>query len=335
MTQSSFKLVSDEEVLEQTSFIDEFARDVFLGFNKKKKEINSKYLYDTAGSEIYERIMELPEYYLVRSEYEILNKYKSEIAKIIGNEEINVVELGSGNGFKTNLILEEFLLQDINFEYIPIDISRSAMEGLVKSLNNQFPKLKTNGLVGDYFDAMNYLAKRSNKRNLVMFLGSNIGNFLYDQSMEFLYRLWTILHNKDYLFSGFDLRKDLDIILPAYNDSQGVTAEFNYNLLTRMNSELGANFDINLWKHYEPYDVYEGAVKSYLISLEDQDVNFKKLKRSFQFKKWEPIHIEQSYKYTEKDIDSLAEITGYQVVNKYYDKKHYFCNALWVCEKSI
>ncbi len=331
---STYKVLSSDEIEEEISIVEEFAKDTFLGFNKTPKSMNSRYLYDTAGSKIYEQIMELPEYYLVKSELEILEKYKTAFAEFIGPEmEINLVELGAGNGYKTVLLLEAFLKKSINFEFVPIDISESAMKELCSLVNEKFPNLHTNGLVADYFDSMKYLKKQSKKTNFVLFLGSNIGNFLYDQAMEFLYQLWNVLHDGDYLLIGFDLRKDLDKMIKAYNDSKGVTAKFNYNLLRRMNKTLGANFDISKFKHYEPYDVFTGAMTSYLLSMENQEVYIKKLKKSFTFEKWEPIHIEQSYKYTEEDIDDLASTTGFEVINKFYDSEHNFCNALWKCNK--
>ncbi len=333
---SQYIVLTSDEIEEQISIVDEFARDTFLGFNKTPKSINSKYLYDSAGSKIYEQIMDLPEYYLVNSEFEILNAYKATLAEFIGtSKEINLVELGAGNGYKTNLILREFLKKKINFEYVPIDISESAMKELCRSLNEKLPLLKTNGIVADYFDSMKYLKKQSSKTNFVLFLGSNIGNFLYDLAMEFLYRLWNVLHDGDYLLIGFDLRKDLSKMINAYNDSKGITAQFNYNVLARMNKILGANFDISKFEHYEPYDVFTGAMTSYLLSLDDQDVYIKRLKKSFHFKKWEPIHVEQSYKYTEEDIDNLASTTGFEVIEKFYDSNYYFCSALWKCKKKI
>ena len=331
---SSYKVLSSDEIEENLSSVDEFAKDTFIGFNRTPKTVSSKYLYDANGSKIYEQIMNLPEYYLVKSEFEILDTYKSSFANFIGTDkEINLVELGAGNGYKTNLILEEFLNKKINFEYVPIDISESAMEELCSTLNKRFPTLQTNGIVADYFDSIKYLKKQSKKTNFVLFLGSNIGNFLYEGAMEFLYELWNVLHNGDFLLIGFDLRKELSKMVNAYNDSQGITAEFNYNILRRMNKSLGANFDISKFKHYEPYDVFTGAMTSYLLSLENQEVYIKKLKKSFSFKKWEPIHVEQSYKYTEEDINDLASTTGFEVINKFYDSNHYFCNALWQCHK--
>ena len=217
---STYKILSSDEIEEEISIVDEFAKDTFLGFNKTPKSINSRYLYDSAGSKIYEQIMELPEYYLVKSELEILEKYKTVFAEFIGPDmEINLVELGAGNGYKTALLLEAFLKKSINFEFVPVDISESAMKELCSLLNKKFPNLQTNGLVADYFDSMKYLKKQSTKTNFVLFLGSNIGNFLYDQAMEFLYQLWNVLHEGDYLLLGFDLRKDLDKMIKAYNDS--------------------------------------------------------------------------------------------------------------------
>ena len=331
---STYKILKPKEVGEVVSSIDEFAKDTFLGFNRSPKSINSKYLYDAIGSQIYEKIMDLPEYYLVKSEYEILNTYKSTFANMVGTEmNINLVELGAGNGFKTCLILKEFLKKEIKFEYVPIDISESAMENLCLSLNKKFPNLMIRGIVADYFDSMTYLKNQNSKCNVILFLGSNIGNFLHHQAMEFLYQLWCVLHDGDFLLIGFDLRKDLDKMIQAYNDSANITAEFNYNVLRRMNNELGSNFDLKKFVHYEPYDVFTGAMTSYLISLVNQEVYIKKLHKTFSFKKFEPILVEQSYKYTEEDIDTLALTTGFDVIEKYFDSNRYFCNALWQCHK--
>ncbi|MFV2014051.1 MAG: L-histidine N(alpha)-methyltransferase, partial [Candidatus Heimdallarchaeota archaeon] len=200
-----------------------------------------------------------------------------------------------------------------------------------ESLDNEFPDLKTMGIVGEYFDAMEYLQANRNPHitHIILFLGSNIGNFDFDDAVDFIFSLWRSLQIRDFVFMGFDLRKNIDQMIAAYNDKKGITSRFNLNVLTRINNELGGEFDISKFKHYEPYNVRTGAMESYLISLEDQDVYIAKLDRSFHFRKWEPIFMEHSYKYSIEDITNLAKITGFRVEGFYYDDQKYFLNSLW------
>lgn len=318
---------------EMPSHEERFARDVFIGFNHTPKTLSSRYLYDAAGSAIYEEIMDLEEYYPLRSEYEILESHRRDIVRALGSDQYNIIELGAGNGMKTKLLLSEFLNQGHRCTYYPVDISHSALEGLIDTLAKEFPGMPAQGITAEYFDAIQWLSKHDTNQNLVLFLGSNIGNFLFEEAVGFLYSLWDVLHDGDMVLVGMDLRKDLPVMLDAYNDPKGVTARFNMNLLERMNRELGATFDTSKFFHYEPYDVFTGAMTSYLISMEEQDVHIEAIGRTFRFAQWEPILIEQSYKYTEDDIDNLAGLTGFHVVEKFYDSRHFFCDALWQVKK--
>ncbi|MHA2169889.1 MAG: L-histidine N(alpha)-methyltransferase [Candidatus Kariarchaeaceae archaeon] len=314
-----------------------FAKDVFLGLMRTQKVLSSKYMYDTEGSKLYEKIMNLEEYYLVNAEFNTLTHAKRELSYVLGKGKFNLIELGAGNAYKTKILLEQFLSDNLDFTYTPIDISEPAMKRLVASLNTDFPKLTAHGLVADYFDALNYLEDQreneKNIRNVILFLGSNIGNFSFEDAVDFIFSLWRSLKYKDYVLIGFDLRKDIDLMIEAYNDKDGITSTFNLNVLERINRELGGQFDITKFKHYEPYNVRTGAMESYLISLEDQEIYIEKFDRTFQFKKWEPIFMEHSYKYSVEDIRNLAKITGFTVENMFYDEKRYFINSLW-CVKS-
>jgi L-histidine Nalpha-methyltransferase len=312
-----------------------FAKDVFLGLMRTRKMIPSKYLYDDIGSEIYEEIMNIPEYYLVSSEYNCLNLAKEDLCKILSDSKVNLIELGSGNGYKTKILLKQFVKDNLDFTYIPVDISEGAMNSLIKDINEEFPTVSVRGYVADYFDALAHLyqTQENSRKNLVLFLGSSIGNFTFEEATDFIFSLWRTLKTGDMVLMGFDIRKDISTMLPAYNDSNGITQKFNLNLLNRMNRELDANFDVSKWEHYEPYDVYEGSMKSYIIATEEQDVYIKRFNKKFHFKKWEPIYIEQSYKYTVEDIENLASITGFKVDSMYFDEKKYFANSLWTVYK--
>jgi uncharacterized SAM-dependent methyltransferase len=167
----------------------------------------------------------------------------------------------------------------------------------------------------------------------VLFLGSNIGNFNRAQARVFLRQLWEALNDRDQVLIGFDLKKDIELLLAAYNDAKGVTADFNTNLLRRINRELGGDFDLSAFRHYATYDVFSGAIESYIVSLKEQVVTIRELQTTFHFDEWEPIHTEYSYKYLQKDIDSLAAVTGFKIIEQYYDSKRWFTDSLWQVDK--
>ncbi|MBF0279494.1 MAG: L-histidine N(alpha)-methyltransferase [SAR324 cluster bacterium] len=313
----------------------DFALDVLIGLSESPKKLPSKYLYDTIGSEVFQEITELPEYYLTRCEHEILEEHKEEIAEIAGNEQFNLVELGPGDGRKTKVILEYFQAMQLDFQYAPIDISEDALKGLIATMNGFFPQLEIEGLVSDYFEGIKCLSAMRRCRNFVLFLGSNIGNFNPSETRVFLHRLWNALNHGDHVLIGFDLKKDVDMLLNAYNDSNGVTASFNLNLLNRINQEMGGNFRLDHFQHYETYDVFSGAMESYLVSKEAQSVYIEKLQQSFCFQAWEPIHTESSYKYLESDIILLAKETGFAIEAHFFDAQHYFADSLWRVEKVL
>lgn len=320
---------------EKNSDIHELALQVLEGLSKDPKKINSCFFYDQIGSKLFQQITDLDEYYLTGCEFDILKSQKGSIANVFDNEPFNLVELGSGDGRKTFILLEEFLKKGLDFKYIPIDISKDAMEFLFTRLENKLKgeKLITEGLVGDYFDGINTLVKQTKRKNFVLFLGSSIGNFNHAEAERFLRHLWYTLNPGDYVLIGFDLKKDLNILHAAYNDSKGVTKEFNLNMLTRLNETLDADFDRDSFIHHGIYDVQLGAMESFLISKKRQTVKIGALDKEFTFKAWEGIHTEYSYKYTQPEIETLAHDTGYEVVNHLYDSKRYFIDSIWKVNK--
>jgi dimethylhistidine N-methyltransferase len=310
-----------------------FALDVLNGLSETPKRLSSKYFYNDRGSELFQKIMNLPEYYLTRCEFEILDSQKDVFSPLLSESVFNVVELGAGDGVKTSILIDHFLKRGFQFQYVPIDISEAAMRILVDSISRKFTKLKTNGIVAEYFDALKWLSNITQQRNLVLFLGSNLGNFSKPQARVFLRGLWNTLNDGDYVLIGFDLKKDIDVMLKAYNDSEKITAEFNFNLLRRINRELGGNFDIESFRFYASYNVFSGAIESYLVSQKEQAVFIKHLGQSFDFDAWEPIHTEYSYKYLESDIEGLAKNTGYRIEKQLYDSRQYFVDSVWRVEK--
>lgn len=320
--------------LDQVESLDRaFASDVLVGLSQTPKRLSSRYFYDERGSRLFQKIMSLPEYYLTACEFDILKSQTDEFSSLLGEESFNLVELGAGDGRKTSILLEHFLTKNFTFQYIPIDISEAAMQTLSSHLNNNFPELTSKGIVAEYFDGLKWLNHLSSQRNMVLFLGSNLGNFDKAHARAFLHNLWNALDDGDFAVIGFDLKKDIDLMLKAYNDSEGVTAEFNLNLLHRINRELGGNFDLNKFQFHSSYDVFTGAMESYLVSKEKQIVFIKEISQSFSFEAWEPIHTEYSYKYLESDIRSLAAETGFQIQKQLYDSKKYFVDSIWRVEK--
>jgi L-histidine N-alpha-methyltransferase len=317
----------------KVSIKEAFVRDVLIGLSGMPKRIPSKYFYDARGSHLFQQITELPEYYLTRCEFEIVDAHKNSIAEIMKSEAYNLVELGPGDARKSRVLIDHLVEKGIDFRYVPIDISSAALEGLVENMQSDFPNLTVHGLVSEYFNALNWLKNFNHRKNLVLFLGSNIGNFNREASRVFLHSLWNSLSTGDYVLIGFDLKKDIEILLKAYNDTKGITREFNLNLLRRINEELSGDFDPGKFQHYAGYNVFSGAMESYLVSRENQVVKIQEIGQSFSFEPWEPIHTEYSYKYLESDITRLAEDTGFLLLEQFFDSKKYFTDVLWRVSK--
>jgi dimethylhistidine N-methyltransferase len=330
---SSYRILSQKDFEKGANPEHKFCSDILIGLSKTPKELSSRYFYDEKGSQLFKKIMDLPEYYLTECEFNILKTHKGEFSRFMGKEAFNLIELGVGDGRKTFLLLDHLLQNGCSLRYIPIDISESAMKTLTQNITRQFPDLDMEGIVVEYFDGLKWISQMGTRKNLVLFLGSNLGNFNKTQSQVFLYNLWNALNKDDYVVIGFDLKKDIELMLGAYNDSQGITSEFNLNLLRRINRDLGGNFDLSKFRHYSSYDVFTGAMESYLVSLEKQTVFIKAIGQSFYFEAWEPIHTEYSYKYLESDIEELASVTGYVIEKQLYDSKKYFVDSIWRVEK--
>jgi dimethylhistidine N-methyltransferase len=312
------------------SFRRTFALDVLEGLSQRPKKIAPVYLYDEKGSKLFRQITTLEEYYITKCEHEILTEYKEEISQFLPRQSFNLIELGAGDGRKTVVLIDHFIKRRLEFEYLTLDISPESVDGLTLSLEKMFsPGLKVTGIIAEYFDGLKWLANKSISKNLVLFLGSNIGNFDYLSARKFLRHLWDCLKPEDQVLIGFDLKKDIAVLNRAYNDPGGVTREFNMNLLERVNRELGGDFDRGRFLYYSGYDVISGAVESYLLSRERQEVSIRDLNRVFSFEAWEPIHTESSLKYLDTEIACLAAETGFQVQKNFFDFRRYFADSLW------
>lgn len=308
-----------------------FADDVTRGLSANPKFLSSKYFYDDEGSRLFQQIMNLPEYYLTRSEFEIFSNQTEEIftAFTKKDETFDLIELGAGDGLKTSLLVDYFLKRNIEFKYVPIDISTKALIFLTEKFKTRFPKLSIQTECGDYFQTLETFRQKTDRRKIILFLGSNIGNFSKEQAQNFFRRLRAVMNETDSLFIGFDLQKNPRAILRAYDDSQGVTAAFNLNLLNRINRELGADFNTRDFSHYASYHPIEGAARSFLISEKAQTVHIESVGKSFEFAAWEPIFMEISQKYSLTMINELAETSGFEVAKNFFDSRNFYTNSLW------
>ena len=313
-----------------------FAVDIEEGLSNYPKQLSSKYFYDAAGDQLFQDIMAMPEYYLTNAEYDIFTRQKAAILEAFGDSTFELIELGAGDGTKTKILLEYFLQQEADFTYRPIDISGNVLEQLAADCAQQFPKLKVDAVKGDYTKALSLIKEEDNhRRKVVLFLGGNIGNFPLPSAKTFIKELASCLSPGDLLLTGFDLKKDPKVVQLAYDDPAGITAAFNLNLLARINRELGGEFDLDKFMHWETYNPLNGEARSYIVSKEDQLVQIEQLQLSVHFAAWEAIAVEVSAKYSERDITELAEETGFVVNHNFVDQKAYFVDSLWELKQQI
>lgn len=310
-----------------TNFLTQFEEDVITGLQSDRKRLSSKYFYDAEGDKLFQQIMKMDEYYLTNKELEIFETQKSEILKsLTSGEPIRIIELGAGDGTKTKILLKHFLESGVEFTYSPVDISGNVLEILENRLLAQLPDLNIETYQGDYFQALEDIGQKPGK-DVVFFLGSNIGNFDEGGDVKFLSDLNRFMRSGDLLFMGADLKKDPSVILSAYNDSQGITRAFNLNLLRRINEDLDADFDLDQFQHYPYYNPQTGECRSYLISKKRQVVTIGE--EQIDFEPWEAIFMETSKKYSERQLNEMARETGFTPKELFTDKQVWFSDIVW------
>ncbi len=307
-----------------------FLIDVVRSLSAQPKFLQSKYFYDATGDELFQQIMACPEYYLTRAEEEIMRLRSREILEVCAatHPTFDVVELGAGDASKTVHLLEEAARLGCATRYLPIDISAHTIEYLTRTLPTRLGgRLQVEGLNGEYFSMLERV-RAAPQPKLVLFLGSNIGNMSPADATAFCRQLRSYLNPGDWLLMGVDLKKDPRTVLAAYNDAQGITRAFNLNLLHRINRELGADFQVDQFLHYPVYDPQTGSCKSYLVSTRRQRVTLAD-GTAFDFMANEPIYMEVSQKYSEPEIDALADAAGFEPVRMFFDEAHQFTDVLW------
>ena len=303
-----------------------FAEEISFSLNQISKFINPKFFYDKKGSELFESICLLPEYYPTRTEISILKKLKYDLPSYL-DENINLVELGSGTSVKTRLILDIFTKLQPKTEYFPIDISEILTESSEQLLKD-YDTLHITGIIDTYEGGLEFLKSYDDKKNLILFLGSSFGNFTPDDGKLFLEKIFSTMKSGDLFLIGLDLVKNKNILESAYDDSTGVTAKFNLNVLSRINDELDADFDINNFSHYSRYNENDQRIEMNLKSLVSQSVIIAKSNLSLNLDKDELIHTEYSHKYHISQIKKLLSDVGFEFKNMWLDDEKYFSLTL-------
>jgi dimethylhistidine N-methyltransferase len=304
------------------------AEDVHAGLAASPKNLPPKYFYDAVGSALFDVITLLPEYYPTRAEAEILGNFADEIVSAVDGEKV-LVELGSGSATKTRVLIEALLKTQNELLFVPNDISPTVLEESSRVLLQMHENLRIEAYAADYFTALEKFKLDETKRVLALFLGSNIGNFTYDEARELMTVWRKSLKPGDAVLLGTDLKKDRQILIDAYDDPTLVTAAFNLNLLARLNRELDANFDLRRFRHLALYNEIEGRVEMHLESLREQMVTLKKINLTIEFAAGETIHTENSYKFDVQDLTHLAKVSGFELRKSWFDSQKRFGSTLF------
>ena len=303
-----------------------FAEEISSSLNRDSKFITPKFFYDKKGSDLFEKICTLPEYYPTRTEISILKNLQTELPSFI-DDSFRLVELGSGASVKTRLLLDIFTKMQQTTEYFPIDISEILTESSEQLLQD-YDNLRITGIIDTYEGGLEFLKNYDHKNNLILFLGSSFGNFSPADGKIFLEKINSTMKSGDLFLIGLDLVKDSQILESAYDDAQGVTAEFNLNVLSRINDELDADFNLNNFSHYSTYNKEDQRIEMYLKSLVNQSVIISKSNLSLNLEKNELIHTEYSHKYTLEQIKTLLESTGFKINHTWLDGNTHFSLTL-------
>lgn len=312
--QRRFKLVAKSAYDEKADFL----RAVREGLTDDPKFLPCRFLYDQLGARLFQAICELPEYYLTRAERQILTDYGTDIADRLPGG-VTLVELGSGSSDKSQILIKALLTRNGQLRYVPIDISRQALEESAELLNARFSDLEVVAICGEFAEAFDELGQVASHPMLMAWLGSSIGNLSHGDSVKFLRRLMRVMSADDRLLIGCDLQKDRSIFEPAYDDALGVTAAFNLNLLTRINRELDGNFNLRQFQHSAKYDETEGRIHMHIVSSCEQTVRIGELDLSVSFRRGERIHTENSHKYTPAQISDLLRQAGFELDQQWLD----------------
>ncbi len=304
-----------------------FAQEVETGLTSSPKSLPCRYLYDEEGSQLFEEICQLPEYYPTRAEAQILQERAQEVASQF-SKAISLVELGSGSAAKTRILMEALLHRHGKLRYVPVDVSRTMLEESSQDLLQAYPDLEVLAIAGEYHHGFPHLKAQSDRRKLILWLGGTLGNMERPEAVSFLRTVRDAMSPGDLLLIGVDLRKDRTVLEKAYDDSQGVTSRFNRNILARINRELKGNFDLDTFRYSAVYDEEAGRVEMCLVSELAQQVSIERLGMKVSLEAEEAIYTENSYKYSLPEIQALAADAGLRVEQQWLDDGSRFSSNL-------
>ena len=311
----------------QQSLKEQDGADVVAGLSRSPKSLPPKYFYDDRGSQLFEQITALPEYYLTRTEASILQSGAGAIATLTGRCEL--VELGSGSSTKTRYLLDAYAGQSHTLRYVPIDVSGGILQDSAHQLLADYPNLEIHGLVGTYEQALNHLPPTDLSARMICFLGSTLGNLTPTESKTFLQQVTMALSPGDYFLLGVDLQKDKSSLEAAYNDQQGITAAFNLNMLAHLNQKFDGNFDLNQFQHIAFYNDVHHQIEIYLKSLKAQSVRLKQLDLTLSFEAGELLMTEISRKFNLQEMADLLSSFGLQELKQLTDTEQRFGLGLY------
>jgi len=316
-------------LLDRNTVTNRFGDDVRRGLTSSPKFLLPEYFYDALGSALFDAITNLPEYYPTRCETEILTAHAAGMANEFGTP-IRLIELGSGTSKKTRILLDAICIRQPELEYVPVDVDGELLEKTADDLLYEYDRLRVTAVCADFRQPSSALGGvvRNDVRNVVLFLGSTIGNLTFEDAVTMLRDLRDVLSDRDLFLLGADLRKSKAVLEPAYDDALGVTAAFNRNLLLRINRELGGNFDLAKFAHRAFYDAERGRIEMHLVSSAAQTVTIGG--QPISFAAGETIHTENSYKYDDASLERLAATAGFTIARTWTDSRTWFADALMI-----
>jgi L-histidine N-alpha-methyltransferase len=301
------------------------AVEVLNGLTERPKMLSPWLFYDQKGSQLFEEITELPEYYVTRTERQILAEHAEEIVTAAaGGRDLSMIELGAGTATKTGLLLNAAVGLQGSVTYRPIDVSETALEEARTRLEAELPEVTVEPIVADYTEGMRQNSASHTGRKLVLYIGSSIGNFSPADALEVLRGVRAQLLPGDSLLLGTDMVKDVGTLLAAYDDAAGVTARFNLNVLVRINRELDANFNPKLFRHRARWNEQQSRIEMHLESLLAQKIALRALDTEVRFALGETIHTENSYKFTDERVVALLTRAGFKLRQQWSDPNHWF-----------
>ena len=310
----------------------DFEKSIKHSLSCKNKYIDLKFIYNKNGDKLYEKLMQDDKYYLAKKEIEIITNNKKLILNFINKNQVkfNLIDLGSGSGEKTEILINYLLSKNTNFTYLPVDFSKNSLDKLNNKLTKKYPKLEINPINDDYFKALSLINDKYKGQKMIVFLGGNIGNMTNEKRIAFFKQLKKVLNINDLIINGFDLIKNPKVIFNAYNSK--LFSKNQANIINVLNKKLKLDINKDNFEYYSSYNPISGMVDFNIISKIEQNIYIKKIDFTLRLRKWEVINCGQSKKFTMQEIEELANISGFKIKETLMDENKYYANSIWQIE---